>query len=120
DRQLDALVADEPEPGEPDRVRTQAEWLLALSSQIEPGQRDLRVPLEAGAMTIRLDERLSPVEQAERLFDRAAKLERAAEIIPARRAQLEADRAFLDQLQSDLALAENQPEIVAVREELRE
>ncbi|MEZ4831010.1 MAG: NFACT RNA binding domain-containing protein [Caldilineaceae bacterium] len=30
-----------------------------------------------------------------------------------------ADRAFIEQLQSDLALAENQPEIVSVREELR-
>ncbi|RME51828.1 MAG: hypothetical protein D6790_19385, partial [Caldilineae bacterium] len=37
-RQLAALAADEPEPGEPERLRTQAEWLLALSSQIQPGQ----------------------------------------------------------------------------------
>lgn len=120
DRQLAALAEDEPAPGEADLARTQAEWLLALSSQIAPGQRELVVPLDGETLTIRLDERLSPVEQAERLFDRAAKMERAAEFIPGRRAELEADRAFVAQLQSDLALAENQPEIAAVREELRE
>ncbi|MBX2999095.1 MAG: NFACT family protein [Caldilineaceae bacterium] len=119
DRQLAALTEDEPAPGEPALVRTQAEWLMALSSQIAPGQRQLIVPLDEETLTIRLDERLSPIEQAERLFDRAAKMERAAEIIPVRRAELEADRAFVMQLQSDLALAENQPEIASVREELR-
>ncbi len=119
DRQLAALAKDEPAPGEPAQARTQAEWLLALHNQIKPGQRELVVPLEEESLSIRLDERLTPVEQAERLFDRAAKMERAAEFIPQRRAELSADRAFVAQLQSDLALAENQPEIVGVREELR-
>ena len=54
------------------------------------------------------------------MFDRAAKMERAARIIPRRRARLEADRAYLQQLESDLSLAQDQPEIVAVREALRE
>jgi predicted ribosome quality control (RQC) complex YloA/Tae2 family protein len=119
DRQLTALTEDEPSPGDPALARTQAEWLLALSSQITPNQRELIVPLGEETLTIRLDERLSPVEQAERLFDRAAKMERAAEIIPVRRAELEGDRSFVLQLQSDLTLAENQPEIASVREELR-
>jgi len=44
---------------------------------------------------------------------------RAAEFIPQRRARLQSDLEFLQQLQSDLALAENQPEIAAVREELQ-
>ena len=35
--QLRALAADEPAPGEPERVRTRAGWLLALSSQITQG-----------------------------------------------------------------------------------
>jgi predicted ribosome quality control (RQC) complex YloA/Tae2 family protein len=120
ERQLVALAKDEPQPGEPEKLRTQAEWLMALSTQIEPGQKVLRVPLEDGEISIELEERHSPVEQAERFFDRAAKMERAAAIIPVRIAELEADRAYVEQLQSDLTLAENQPEIVAVREHLRE
>jgi predicted ribosome quality control (RQC) complex YloA/Tae2 family protein len=77
------------------------------------------VELDAQTLQIALDPKLSPVEQAERMFDRAAKLERAAEFIPQRRNHLEADLVFLAQLGTDLALAQNQPEIAAVREELR-
>ncbi len=160
--QLRALDADEPAPGEPERVRRQAEWLLALSSQIpqrpkgpgaqegyslqdglaavEPGpngQMQLVVfaaadtsfgqaaegaePAGAGEdLIVALDPKRTPVEQAERMFDRAAKMERAARIIPRRRARLEADRGYLQQLESDLSMAQDQPEIVAVREALRE
>ncbi|MBI3957351.1 MAG: NFACT family protein [Chloroflexi bacterium] len=119
-RQLDALAADEPEPGDPAQLRTQAEWLLALSSQVQPGQRELVVPLGEEKLVIRLSANETPVQQAERMFDRAAKLERAALFIPKRRALLETDLLYLDQLQSDLALAQNQPEIASVREGLRE
>ncbi|MDE0076111.1 MAG: NFACT RNA binding domain-containing protein, partial [Caldilineaceae bacterium] len=157
--QLRALAADEPGPGEPERVRAQAEWLLALSSQItyanrpggqegfslqdgmaavEPGLNgqmqlvifgagaDFGQPgekepgAEEGDLIVPLDPKRRPVEQAERMFDRAAKMERAARIIPRRRASLEADRAYLQQLENDLSLAQDQPEIVAVREALRE
>jgi predicted ribosome quality control (RQC) complex YloA/Tae2 family protein len=119
-RQLAGLAEDEPAPGEPERLRVQAEWLLALASQIEPGQEVLTVELEDGkSLTIPLSSSLSPVEQAERWFDRAAKLERAAQVIPERRRRLEADLAFLAQLRTDLALAGSQPEIAAVQEELR-
>lgn len=117
-RRLDGLAADEPQPGEPERLRQHAEWLLALSSQIEPDQKELTVDLGEETLRIPLDPTRTPVEQAQRLFKRAAKLERAAVFIPKRRAELEADLAFLDQLAADLSLAENQPEIEAVREEL--
>lgn len=119
-RQLAALAEDEPAPGEPAHLRAQAEWLLALQSQVQPGQRELIVPLGEEEMRISLSGKETPVEQAERMFDRAAKMERAAVAIPERRAQLEADREYLAQLQSDLALAQNQPEIATVREGLRE
>ena len=160
--QLRALAVDEPAPGEPELVRTRAEWLLALSSQIPQrangpgaqeelslqdgmaavkpapnGQMQLIVfaagdfsfgqaaageelAAEGDDLIVPLDPKHSPVEQAERMFDRAAKMERAARIIPRRRARLEADRAYLQQLESDVSLAQDQPEIVAVREALRE
>jgi predicted ribosome quality control (RQC) complex YloA/Tae2 family protein len=119
-RQLKALSSDEPQPGEADALRTQAEWLLALSSQIDDEQEVLEVPLDDGALRIQRDPDRTPVEQAERMFDQAAKLERAAEFIPKRRAKLQADLEYLDQLEIDLSMAENHPEIVAVQEELRE
>lgn len=118
-RQLAALASDEPAPGAADTLRTQAEWLLALSSQIAPGQRTLEVDLGESQLTIPLATDKSPIEQAEAHFARAAKLARAAEIIPQRRAKLLNDQAYLEQLLLDLEEAESQPAIAAIQEELR-
>lgn len=122
-RRLKAVEADQPKPGEADNLRTQAEWILALSHQIEPGQTRVEVPLateESESQQIQLDPSKTPVEYAQGLFKRAGKLERAAKILPARKAKLSTDLKFLDQLASDLQLAENQPEIAAVQTELQE
>ena len=120
ERQLAASAGDAPDEGLTAKLRTEAEWLLALHTQIVPGQKVLEVDLGEGEpLRIALDPALSPVEQAQRKFKRAGKLARAAEFIPARQAQLAADLAFLDQLATDLALAENQPQIAAVSSELQ-
>ncbi len=120
-RQLAALAGDEPAPGASAQIRTQAEWLLALNTQIEPNQPLLEVDVgEDEPLKIILDPRKTPVEQAQQMFKTAAKWTRAAQIIPERRLKLQNDLEFLTQLGSDLALAENQPEIAAVREELHQ
>ena len=119
-RQLAALAGDEPPPGGAEQLRTQAEWLLALNKQIQPGQTVLEVDLgEDTPLQIALEPHKPPIEQAQQMFKTAGKWERAVLIIPERRAKLQSDLAFLEQLSSDLKLAENQPEIVAVREELQ-
>lgn len=117
-RRLAAMSGDEPQAGEAARLRTSAEWLLALGSQIAPGQQQLEVQLEDETLIVLVDVVLGPVEQAQRLFRRAAKLERAAVFIPQRRAELQQDLALIDQLVLDLERATNQPEIAAVRAEL--
>lgn len=119
ERRLAALAGDEPAPGEAEQLRIQATWLLALSGQVTPGQRLLEVDTGVEKLQIPLDPQLSPVEQAQRLFKRAAKLERAAEMIPQRRAQLLADLDFLAQLALDAERATNQPELAAVLDELQ-
>ncbi len=118
-RRLAGLAADEPAAGEAQRLRTAAEWLLALSSRIEPGQQLLEVPLEGESLQIALDAAFTPVEQAQRMFRRAAKLERAEVFIPQRRAELEQDLLLVEQLALDLQHAANQPEIAAVQSELQ-
>ena len=117
-RQLAALTADEPAPGEPEHLRRDAEWLLALGSQLDPSEAALVVDLGEETLTIPRTPGKSAVEQAEQMFKRAAKLERAAAFIPRRRTRLQADLAFLDQLEVDANTAENQPEIAAVGSEL--
>jgi predicted ribosome quality control (RQC) complex YloA/Tae2 family protein len=62
---------------------------------------------------------MGPIEQAERMFRRSAKFERAAAFIPIRRAELQQDLALIEQLALDLSGAANQPEIAAVIDELR-
>lgn len=119
DRRLAALVGDEPAPGAAETLRTQASWLLALASQVEPGQRVLEIDLGEEKLYIALDLYLSPVEQAQRMFKRASKLERAAKVIPQRRAELLADHELLAQLALDAQRADNQPELAAVLDELR-
>lgn len=120
ERQMAAAAGDKPDADAAAKLRTEAEWLLALQSQIKPGQTTLEVDLGEGEpLRIALDPSLSPVEQAQRNFKRASKLARAAEFVPARQAQLAADLAFLDQLATDLALAENQPQIAEVISELQ-
>lgn len=119
ERQLAGLAKDEPAPGEAETLRLQAEWLLALSSQIHPDQRTLDVDLGDRTLSIALTADKTPVEQAEQLFSRAAKLERAAQIIPERRAKLEGDLDYLGQLTLDLMQAGDQPEIAAIQRELQ-
>lgn len=117
-RQLAGLAKDEPAPGEAETLRMQAEWLLALNHQIEPEQRALEIDLGDRMLTISLREGKTPIEQAEQMFDRAAKLERAAQIIPERRQKLQDDLDYLAQLALDLTQAENQPEIAAIQAEI--
>jgi predicted ribosome quality control (RQC) complex YloA/Tae2 family protein len=120
-RQQEALAGDEPAPGTADRLRSQAEWLLALHTRIEPHQQTLVVDLGAdGTLEIALDPALTPISQAQRMFKQATRLARAAQFIPTRRAQLQLDLEFLAQVQHDLQQAQNQPEIAAVRAELEQ
>jgi predicted ribosome quality control (RQC) complex YloA/Tae2 family protein len=120
ERQMAASTGDMPDVDAVAKLRSEAEWLLALHTQLTPGQKVLEVDLGEGEpLRIALDPLLSPVEQAQRKFKRAGKLARAAKFVPVRRAQLESDLAFLDQLTTDLAFAENQPQIAAVVNELQ-
>ena len=118
-RRLAALAGDEPAPGAAESLRTQASWLLALASQVTPEQTVLEVDTGDAVLNIALDTALTPVAQAQRMFKRAAKLERAAQIIPQRRAELLADQELLAQLALDAQRAANQPELAAVVDELR-
>ena len=119
ERQQTAVAGDLPDPDAAARLRVEAEWLLALNTQIEPGQTELMIDLgEGDPLRIALDPARSPVDQAQAKFKQAGKFDRAGEFVPQRRARLDADLAFLDQLATDLALAENQPEIAAVAAEI--
>ncbi len=78
-------------------LRSQGELLLAYASQIRSGAREASVTgYDGRPVTIPLDPARSPVDNAQRLFKRYAKLRDALTALSARREHLAADRQALE------------------------
>jgi predicted ribosome quality control (RQC) complex YloA/Tae2 family protein len=99
-----------------EQLRRQGELILAYAHAIKPGQRELMVPVEPDEppIVIELDPSLTPVENAQRYFERYKKAKSAAKEIPPLLQQTELELRYLDQLETDLDLAANWPEIQEV------
>ncbi len=119
-RRLEATRQDLPQEGASAALRWQAQWLLALQSRIAPRQESVCIPGEEDGpkIEIRLRPDMTPVQQAEGMFKRARKLERATQILPGRLRELARDLDYLDQLALDLAAAQDRADIEAVRLDL--
>jgi predicted ribosome quality control (RQC) complex YloA/Tae2 family protein len=104
-----------------ERLRQSGELILAYQYAIQPGQTELRAQYEVDQpeLTIALDPTLTPLENAQRYFERYNKAKRALEDVPQLIAQTEQDLAFLDQLDTDLTLASSYPEIDEVQAALQ-
>jgi predicted ribosome quality control (RQC) complex YloA/Tae2 family protein len=95
------------------RLRHQADVLMARLGEVEKGAT--RVDLEdfdGTTITVELDPALSGAENAEVLYDRARKRERAAERLPARVRDTLAERNHLERLLETLDAGEADPEAV--------
>ena len=118
---LDQVRAQRVDQDQVDALREAGELVLTYQNRISPGATEVTVPdYEGQPRTIELAPDKTPVENAQAIFERYRKADRAAERIPARIRALEADRDYLEQLEADLALAESRPEIDAVHEALVE
>ena len=111
-----ALLRARPSPERLITLRQKGQLLLAYAAQIQPGQETLIVPYETGqkALHIALDPTKSPVENAQRYFRQYEKAKSAAAEVPQRLAEVERTLDYLEQLATDLALAEDQPGIAEV------
>ncbi|HKW21243.1 MAG TPA: NFACT RNA binding domain-containing protein [Ktedonobacterales bacterium] len=104
-------------------LREEADLLLAFQVEIARGQTSVTLENPFGEGTTRtltLDPRFTAVENANRRYARYHKLQRATSLIPP---QIEANHlelARVDQLLTDLALAETPAEIALVRAEVVE
>ena len=127
-RKAEVLRTELASLSEADRLREEAEVLLAFQLEVPPRAASFTIEnpfADAAAgpapiLTIALDPQLSPVANANRRFARYHKLRRAAAQIPS---QIEANAlelAQIDQLLTDLILAETTPEIALVRAEVAE
>jgi predicted ribosome quality control (RQC) complex YloA/Tae2 family protein len=104
-------------------LREEADLLLAFQMEIARGQTSVRLENPFGEGTTRtltLDPRFTAVENANRRYARYHKLQRATALIPPQIEANQLELARLDQLLTDLALAETPAEIALVRAEVVE
>ena len=119
-RKLAALDREAAHAAEIETLRKQGELLLAYGSTLGRGQTEMRAQYEPDGpeLVIPVDPKLTHVENARRYFEQYDKAKRAAADVPALIAAARRESAYLDQLSTDLEMAENWPEIDMVREEL--
>lgn len=103
-------------------LRKQGELVLAYASVIASEQTELRAQydVDGPTLTIPLDPTLTPLKNAQRYFDRYEKAKRAVADVPRLLRIAEHEVGYLEQLAVDLEMAENWPEIDAVREALQD
>jgi predicted ribosome quality control (RQC) complex YloA/Tae2 family protein len=126
-RRRERLAEDAVAQANPTILKEKGEAILAFAHQIQPGQKELIIPLpealsfqeSANApLKIALDPALSASENAQQYFSRYRKALRAADEIPVQVEKITLEESYLEQLEQDLAMAEDRPEIDAVAEEL--
>jgi len=105
-----------------EELRLKGEMILAYAHRVEPGQRELAAPVvpDEPPLLIELDPTISPVDNAQRYFKRYKKAKSGAGEIPALLQRAELEMRYLDQLETDLDLAANWPEIREVEASLAE
>ncbi len=103
------------------RLRLCGELILAYQREIATGQEQLLAlyDVEVAPLAIALEPAQTPLENAQAYFQRYQKAKRAHAAGPARLAKLAHDEALLEQLATDLLLAESWPEIDEVTDALR-
>ena len=106
---------------ERERLRQSGELILAYQYALEPGQTELKAQYEADGpeLVIQLDPKLSPLDNAQRYFSRYNKAKRAVDGVPDLIEDTRNELAYLDQLESDLELASNWPDIDEVQQALQ-
>ncbi len=121
-RKLAALDRQAVEAADIERLRKQGELILAYGATLEPGQETLTAQYDPDepAYEIKLDTSLSHVENAQQYFERYEKAKRAAADIPKLKRGAEHEIGYVQQLATDLELAESWPDIEAVRDALQE
>ncbi len=121
-RKYDALRRSESDEAERDRLRQSGELLLAYQYQITADQTEFsaQYDFDLPALVIKLDNTLSPLENAQRYFAEYDHAKRAMAEVPALIRATELERDYIDQLRSDLTLASNWPEIGEVQDALQQ
>lgn len=116
-----SLSASLKDDSEREALRQSGELILAYQYTLAPNQTELRAQYDPDApeMVIPLDTTLTPLENAQRYFDRYNRAKRALEDVPGLLRDTQAELATVQQLATDLELASNWPEIDEVQQALQ-
>ncbi len=119
-RRREALESDAEAAANPELLKIKGEALLANVYRLKPGQKELIVewPGVEGVLKIALDPAQSASATAQQYFSRYRKAQRAGEEIPAQLKKISLEEQHLEQLEQDLEMADDRPEIDAVAVEL--
>jgi len=106
---------------ERETLRQSGELILAYQYTIQSGQTELRAQYEPDQpeLVIAIDPKITPLENAQKYFDKYNRAKRALDDVPQLIADGEAELALLDQLETDLDLAANWGEIDEVQQALQ-
>jgi predicted ribosome quality control (RQC) complex YloA/Tae2 family protein len=115
---LERSMTDE---SEREVLRENGELILAYQYMLQPDQTELQAQYDANqpARAIKLNPELTPLENAQQYFERYNKAKKALDDVPRLIEETRQELAFLDQLETDLQLASNWPEIDDVQQELQ-
>lgn len=118
---LASLQRSMTDDAEREHLRQSGELILAYQYALEAGQTELRAQYDADQpeLVITLDPELSPLENAQRYFERYNKAKRALDDVPRLIKETEAELAFICQLAVDLDLASSYPDIDEVQQALQ-
>ena len=108
-------------PEEAERLRGRADLLMARLHELRKGMESVELDaFDGGTVTLELDPALTPVENAEELYDQAKRRERAADQLPAKVREAVAERNRLEALLESLDAGKADPaELARWIEELR-
>ncbi len=120
ERKLGSLKKSLVERADVEHLRMAGELLLAYQYNIQKGQTlfEAEYEVDAPPLKIKLDPELSALDNAKAYFEKYEKAKRGRQQVPEYIAQVESELEFLDQLATDLDLAENWQDIGEVQETL--
>ena len=121
-RRREKLAEDAAALADPVGLKQKGELILACAHQVKPGQTELVVDWLPGQppLNISLDPALSASDNAQHYFHRYRKAQRAADEIPAQLEKVSLEESYLEQLEQDVSMAEDRPEIDVIAEALAE
>ncbi|MBR0163665.1 MAG: NFACT family protein [Lachnospiraceae bacterium] len=121
-RKLDLQTAQLSDTEKKDTFRRYGELLTAYAHEIAPGAKRAQVTdYHTGQeVTIRLDETLDAGKNAQKYFDRYARMKRTAENLAVQIGQTKEEIGFLQGLQTELAIATEEADLAEIRRELAE